>query len=831
MFKKKLPYQKSSLLRILSLLATFLGLILFLAQQIEPVPAQSLSVPRCDWSDQSYNNFYNPPDISQYTADQVGEILRVEHIRTFTADEVANASDLPSTPYGAEAYRILYLSQSPLDELEVVSGLIIVPTGSVPTAGFPVIAHGHGTTGMADQCAPSQRILTVWDLVAWVGHGYVVTATDYAGLGTPGLHPYGVGESAARSLLDSGRAARNFCDESRNIEFPADNRLFLEGHSQGGHSALFAHQVWPGYAPELNVLGTVVFAPGAELRLLAQQTAVNTWSARIAPLSLAMLAYSQYYGAPATLDPWLQQPFAAELPNRAENQCLVGLAGWFGFNPELVFQPDLLAAIVAEDWDALQPWTTYIDLNTPGNYSSDVPVLIQQGELDALIPPEVSQQLTERLCQNDTPTQLNRFAGLGHSTIVWQSRFDALAWMAARLDGEPMADSCNQTAPPDLNRDLEPVIVTGSDLPIFDNLPLGDLFVVAYTESGWHLIPFQIDEVTETGEYTVSEDGYLDSNDEIVFMAKDVGQQSTPGTPPNLLLPISNFWYEIKATNPIDPEQEGWVYLVHAPDWGASSPTDYVHFDPLLRRIETESYTVGFPLFRPSIDYLALGRNGVDILDRTKVFLDCDMPLLCPVTEDNLPPATNQSVVKDGPVRLILHEGRVLGYGTMMSWTRPYSISQTLSGDVRVSTDFNQAITGALYYSAVLPQGVSVDGLPDAVLASPMSDWWQISTLDGSLIEVTDVTTVGGTPANYYVDDANTDPDDTGDQRHYGDSGLAITNPNHQFEHRFTWYMLPDPQPNIGAAYSAFNKQPISVSAVFQLGPLFSHLYLPNVYR
>ena len=37
--------------------------------------------------------------------------------------------------------------------------------------------------------------------------GYVVAATDYEGLGTPGLHPFLVGESEGRSVLDAARAA------------------------------------------------------------------------------------------------------------------------------------------------------------------------------------------------------------------------------------------------------------------------------------------------------------------------------------------------------------------------------------------------------------------------------------------------------------------------------------------------------------------------------------------------------------------------------------------------------------------------------------------------
>ena len=41
-------------------------------------------------------------------------------------------------------------------------------------------------------------------------NGYAIAATDYPGLGTPGPHPYLVGDSEARAVIDSVRAARSF---------------------------------------------------------------------------------------------------------------------------------------------------------------------------------------------------------------------------------------------------------------------------------------------------------------------------------------------------------------------------------------------------------------------------------------------------------------------------------------------------------------------------------------------------------------------------------------------------------------------------------------------
>ena len=88
-----------------------------------------------------------------------------------------------------------------------------------------------------------------------VSQGYVVAATDYEGLGTPGTHPYLVGESEARGALDIVRAAQQI------REAGAGDKTFVWGQSQGGQAALFAGEIQPTYAPELDLLGVISGAP------------------------------------------------------------------------------------------------------------------------------------------------------------------------------------------------------------------------------------------------------------------------------------------------------------------------------------------------------------------------------------------------------------------------------------------------------------------------------------------------------------------------------------------------------------------------------------------
>ena len=59
-----------------------------------------------------------------------------------------------------------------------------------------MIAWAHRTTGVIQACAPSRRaqlIVEIPGLADMLARGYVVAATDYPGLGTPGPHPYLIG--------------------------------------------------------------------------------------------------------------------------------------------------------------------------------------------------------------------------------------------------------------------------------------------------------------------------------------------------------------------------------------------------------------------------------------------------------------------------------------------------------------------------------------------------------------------------------------------------------------------------------------------------------------
>nr|BFE72000.1 hypothetical protein GCM10020092_053010 [Actinoplanes digitatis] len=136
-------------------------------------------------------------------------------------------------PHGT-ARRIEYVSTDLTGAAVTVTGLVITPRRKA----LRTVAWGHGTTGLADQCAPSDHQDVFWPearaaVAELLKRGWTVAAADYPGLGTPAAHPYLIGGTTARAMIDSVKAARNL-DSTLTTQYAVD------GHSQGGQGALFA---------------------------------------------------------------------------------------------------------------------------------------------------------------------------------------------------------------------------------------------------------------------------------------------------------------------------------------------------------------------------------------------------------------------------------------------------------------------------------------------------------------------------------------------------------------------------------------------------------------
>jgi pimeloyl-ACP methyl ester carboxylesterase len=320
---------------------------------------------------------------------------------------------------------LLYRSTSVAGKTIAVSGTVAVPKGKAPKAGWPVITWAHGTVGIADACAPSRVGMQAnYDsplLNDWLKAGYAVVRTDYEGLGTPGEHPYLIGTSEGRSVLDMARAARK-------LDSSLGKRVLIAGHSQGGQAALFASALAKQWAPDLTLRGTLAFAPVSHLSTQAAAIRGVTTAGGISGLA-AMIIRGIDIANPGLKISKLLGDRAKTLYPQLDKRCLDGINKSDSFGaiaPADLFRSDVnLDPIVA----ALREDADPDALKVPG------PVLIEQGKADTTVFGLLTDQLVGELKTNGADVTYKTYENVNHGGAVTDKApaTDAKSWVKKRF--------------------------------------------------------------------------------------------------------------------------------------------------------------------------------------------------------------------------------------------------------------------------------------------------------------------------------------------------------------------------------------------------------------
>ncbi len=333
-----------------------------------------------------------------------------------------------AAPSGAKAWRVLYHSRS-VDRRDIaVSGVVVAPNADAPKGRRPVVTWAHGTIGLADACAPSRNAGAA-SLVPYVKQfvdaGYVVAATDYEGLGTPGVHPYLVGESEGRSVLDAARAARALSGSG------ASDRVLVAGHSQGGQAALFAGELAHAYAPELDVLGVAAAAPAADVeKILPLAGSINGGAGYL------VMGIEGYHATYPQADPAsVLTPEALSKADVTLTQCSDAVMEAF----RGVSGPSMLA----HDPLSIPSIADLLRRNSAGNRPAGAPLLIVQGSADTTIPKVLTDAFDAKACAAGDTVDYRVYDGATHGSIITAAQDDVAAWMKDRVAGKPAPSTCS----------------------------------------------------------------------------------------------------------------------------------------------------------------------------------------------------------------------------------------------------------------------------------------------------------------------------------------------------------------------------------------------------
>ncbi|MBD0860929.1 hypothetical protein IA539_06850 [Gordonia sp. zg691] len=362
-----------------------------------------------------------------------------------SAPRPASASspgDLVGAPIATDAYgsleriadrsvRFRYQSTDPgTDRLVPVSAAAFVPRGPAPAGGWPVLALGHPTTGVAGDCAPSLygNLLGTIDLVATLlEQGFVVVQSDYQGLGTPGAHRYLDPLPAAYNIIDSVRAVRAVIDDTAD-------QWWGFGVSQGGHAVFRANEIATTYGSGLRLRGTVSMSPVLDIRPLADAMANGTLSsAQISFLPIVLTGLKTVHPE-LDIDDYVRGPLRETFGVFLECN-----------DAAMVQKQDIVDVTEPEDYrpvddaaaERLRGWLGEASL--PQGRAS-APMLIAYSTQDTVIPPKWTATAIRQACRMGDDITAVTVSRQPHGILDIGSA--AADWVEAVDSGRPTPSTC-----------------------------------------------------------------------------------------------------------------------------------------------------------------------------------------------------------------------------------------------------------------------------------------------------------------------------------------------------------------------------------------------------
>lgn len=363
--------------------------------------------------------FYTPPDP---ISGDPGTVIR---------SELAPQWDVP----GGTASRILYVTQGTNGEPRVTGGMVWIPTTPSDNTERKVVAWAHGTTGLGDACSPSRSysagmvLMTAW-MAQMMANDWVVTGTDYQGLGTPPPYTYLLGHNEANDVVNSVRAIRNI------PEAPAGTEWAVYGHSQGGHAAAWTGDLAQTIAPELTLKAVATAAPAAELAVIMDQQ----WDKTVSWANGPEMVVSWPGVYPVDVAAVVSTEGQRVTQSLAED-CILN-AGMLGKVHQKLGQRYLTMNLGDN-----AAWAQATAAETPAPFPASLPIFIAVGVEDNVVLAPTIAYMQQKWCAAGSDVTMDWLGNTKHMTVAEVAGPAAVDWIQDRFEGKPTQPNCNQQPP------------------------------------------------------------------------------------------------------------------------------------------------------------------------------------------------------------------------------------------------------------------------------------------------------------------------------------------------------------------------------------------------
>ncbi len=334
------------------------------------------------------------------------------------------------------ATQVLYRSTNQVGQPSATAATILRPSRAL--GPVRLLSYQTAYDGMAATCRPSYALQQGDSsangivsaegaiIASYLNQGYTVVTSDYEGP----TDDFGAGRESGYGTLDAIRAAES------KLGLPAKTtKVALTGYSGGSIASMWAAELQPRYAPQLDLIG--VAAGGIPVDFAHNQAYIDGSSDWAGAIPAVGIGLSRAYRVDLTR---VLSATGRQIYAQAAKGCLVPSA-----YPGLKFA-DLLRPQY-QNWRQVPEYVRIFNDTIMGRHGTPgAPLFLAVGNSDGtgdgvMVAKDV-QELAHTYCMRGVPVQFHEYAGADHVAGYVKFAPEANAWLAQRFAGQPAPSDC-----------------------------------------------------------------------------------------------------------------------------------------------------------------------------------------------------------------------------------------------------------------------------------------------------------------------------------------------------------------------------------------------------